>query len=199
MQMKQSLIVAGLLAGAGLPGWCDPQKGIAARAPTARPAPLAARPGGIPKAAPPGRGPRLTDPSSPATWLYRATPEQREQAIEKLRPAQQQRIRQNLEWFDGLSKEDQAIVISRTERFSALPPEKRFAFRAQMQALNRLPQPRRQAVRSALVRLQRLADERRAAILESAEFRSRFSADEQKMIADLSEVMLPGEMRPPEK
>jgi len=158
------------------------------------------RPEGTPPKATPkagaNRGPRLTNPGSPAARLYRATPDQRARAIEKLPQLQQERIQRNLEWFDSLPKEDQEIVIRRTERYSALSPEKRRAFLLQLQSLNRMPPLRRQAIRAALLRLQRLSDERRAAILESPDFRSRFDAEEQKIISDLSEVMVPAATLP---
>ncbi len=184
--MKTALVLATLLIPFAAFAAAE-QKGTAAKTPGVRPRAL-----GTPKAGA-ARGPRLNDPGSPAAWLYRATPEQRDRAIEKLRPLQQERIRRNLAWFDSLPKEDQEIVIKRTERFSALSPEKRRAFALQLQTLNRMAAPRRQAIGAALRRLQRMPDERRAAILASPEFRERFSADEQKIILDLSEVMIPSE------
>ncbi len=185
--MKTALILATMLIPFAAFAAAE-QKGTAAKTPPVRPRALA----GTPKAGA-ARGPRLNDPGSPAAWLYRATPEQRDRAIEKLRPLQRERIRRNLAWFDSLPKEDQEIVIKRTERFSALLPEKRRAFALQLQTLNRMAPPRRQAIGAALRRLQRMPDERRAAILASREFQERFSPDEQKIILDLSEVMLPGE------
>jgi hypothetical protein len=82
-------------------------------------------------------------------------------------------------------------MLRRTERLDALPPEKRRAFQQQMQNLQRLPIDRRQAVAGALRRLQVMPEEQRIQVLNSEQFKSRFSAEEQKMIADLSEVMLP--------
>jgi len=61
----------------------------------------------------------------------------------------------------------------------------------QMQAVNQLPPERRQMVVGALRRLQSMSDQQRANVLNSQQFRNRFSPGEQKMIGDLSEVMLP--------
>ena len=143
----------------------------------------------VPKA----NGPRLTNPASPAARLFQATPEQRERALEKLPPAQQEQIRKNLAWFDQLPKEQQAVVLRRTERFAALTPEARRDFVQQMQALNKLPPERNRAVRQALIRLQGMPQEQRTALLGNAQFQSRFSPEEQRIIANLSEVMLPRE------
>jgi hypothetical protein len=170
------------------------QKSPAPKGPALRPGPLARKM--PPPKGPDPKGPRFANPASAAARLYLATPEQRERALEWLRPEQQESARRNLAWFDGLAKEDQGIVIKRTERFAALAPEKKRAFVLQLQALNRIPQLRKRAITAALVRLQMMPDERRAAILASEEFRSRFSPEEQRMIGDLSEVMLPGTIQP---
>ncbi|SPE37756.1 conserved exported hypothetical protein [Candidatus Sulfopaludibacter sp. SbA6] len=136
-------------------------------------------------------GPRITNPGSPAARLYRMSPEERERALEQLPPARQQAIRNQLQYFDSLPKDQQQVMLSRTERFAALPPEKKRAFMQQMQAVNQLPPERRQMVVGALRRLQSMSDQQRANVLNSQQFRNRFSPGEQKMIGDLSEVMLP--------
>src|SRR5690242_18761710 len=50
---------------------------------------------------------RLANPANPVARLYRASPEERERALEKLPPAQQERFRRNLQWFDSLPKRQQ--------------------------------------------------------------------------------------------
>lgn len=184
--MRRALQIAGLLWLSLAVGLCDQNK--AAKAAGPRPGPNALKGGGAPRKA---LGPRLTNPSSPAARLFQATPEERERAIEKFPPARQAAIRKNLEWFDRLPRAQQELVLKRSERLAELPPEKQRAFRQQMQALNRLPVERRQAVGQALRRLQVMPDGERAKVLAGEEFKNRFSADEQKIIMDLSEVMLP--------
>ena len=155
-----------------------------------RPAQALPRERGVPKA-PRAMGPRITNPRSPVTRLYRASPEERERALEKLPPAMQERFRRNLSWFDGLPRQQQDIVVRQTERFAALPPEKRREFQLQLRALNQMPPERRRPVVQTLRRLQMMPDAERAAVLGSEQFKSRFSPEEQKIILDLSEVMLP--------
>ena len=70
-------------------------------------------------------GPRLTNPGNPASRLYRASPEERDRALEKLPLRQQERIRKNLAWYDALAKPDQAIVLKRAERYESMSPEAR--------------------------------------------------------------------------
>jgi hypothetical protein len=167
------------------------QNGARPKGPAMKPGPMTRR---VPPPPPKGlepKGPRFSNPASAAARLYLATPEQRERALERLRPEQQESARRNLAWFDGLAKEDQAIVIRRTERFAAMPPAKKRVFILHMQVLNRMPPPRKKMITAALVRLQTMPDEQRAEALASVEFRSRFSPDEHKIIEDLSEVMPP--------
>ena len=144
---------------------------------------------GIPKAG--QKGPRITNPASPAARLYRATPEQRERVLEKMRPNQQEQMRRELAWFDSLPKDQQDQVIRRSERLAALPVEKQQDVLRQMRALNQLAPERTRAVRQALLRLQNLPDEERADILSRERFRSQFSAEELQIIADLAAVMPP--------
>ena len=189
--MTRAIAAGGLLLAAAGLGLCE-QKGGSKPAPPPRPpasGPSAPKGGG--GAGGRNLGPRLTNPASPAARLFLATPEERERAIEKFPPAQQEAIRKNLQYFDSLPKEQQQIMIRRTEKLAELPPEKRRAFMQQMQALNHLPPGRGLAVRGALRRLQMMTDEQRSRVLESDQFKSRFSPEEQKIIADLSEVMLP--------
>jgi hypothetical protein len=158
------------------------------------PRPPAVRPN-APKGAPPragqnAMGPPITNPGNPVSRLYRASPEARDRALEKLPPRQQEQIRKNLEWFDKLPKADQAEILRRTERFEALSPEKRKAFMQQWQALGKLAPDRRGAIGAALRQLQRMSEPQRTNVINSEEFRSRFSPEEQRIIADLSEVML---------
>lgn len=177
-----------LLAVSGL-ALCE-QKGTPRAARPAQRRPVAPRERNLPKGLR-AMGPRLTNPQSPVSRLYRASPEERERALEKLPPAMQERFRQNLNWFDSLPKPRQEIVVRRAERFAALTPEKRREFMLQLRALNQLTPERRRPVVQALRRLQMMPDADRTAILDSEQFKGRFSPEEQKMIMDLSEVMLP--------
>jgi hypothetical protein len=183
--MPRFFQISGVVLLAAVAGICD-QK--AAKTPPKEAPPRSApkNGGSAPKA-----GPRLLPPGSPAARLFRATPEDRERAIEKLPQAAQDRVRNQLKYFDSLPKDQQEIMIRRTERLDALTPEKRRAFQQQMQNMNRLPPDRQQAVRGALRRLQVMPEEQRMRVLNSEQFKGRFSPEEQKMIADLSEVMLP--------
>jgi hypothetical protein len=142
-------------------------------------------------AGPPAAAGRLINPESVAARLMLATPEQRQRALERFPAARREQIQKQLAWFDSLPKTQQELQIRRLERFAALPPDKQVIVRRQMEVFNQLPPARKQAIRRALLLLQSLPDAERTARMNSRAFRSRFSPEEQRIIADLSEAWLP--------
>jgi plasmid maintenance system killer protein len=194
--MKFALQIGGLVLASAAAGFAADQKN-AAKDPAPRPAnirpvvprPPAAKNGGMPKQ--PKMGPPLSNPASPAAQLFRANQDERERALEKVPAKLQEQIRKQLAAFDALPKEQQEIRIHQAERWTALSPERKVEIRQQMQVWQKLPPERRGAINVALRRLQVMPEADRQRILTSPDFKTRFSADEQKLIADLSEVFLP--------
>jgi Protein of unknown function (DUF3106) len=182
------LLVCGALFGAD-------QKPSAKNPPPPREAVRPANPrnGGIANKAPGGRqmGAPIINPANPVARLYKASPEQRERALEKLPSNMQEQFRNQLKRFDSLTPAQQQLQIKWVERYSALPREQQTAFKQQLQNLQKLPPERNKPIRAALRRLESMPDAQRRKLLDSDEFKSRFSADELKMISDLSVVMLP--------
>jgi len=154
----------------------------------AQPARNAAGPANTTKA--PNPPPRLVNPESVAAMLMRASPEQRERALQRFPPERQAQIRKQLAWFDSLPKAQQEIQLRRLERFASLPPDKQLLVRQQMQALNRLPPARSRAVRAALALLQSLPPAQRAVRMNRPAFRQRFSPEELQIITDLADAWL---------
>src|SRR5689334_15607031 len=108
--MKRLIHIAAITAVAVTHGFCEDRGGSPKQAQA-----QAMRPGGAPKKAGgglkkdglPKPGVRITNPANPVERLYRMTPEQRDRALEKLPPQQQERMRAQLKWFDGLGPEQQ--------------------------------------------------------------------------------------------
>lgn len=151
-------------------------------------------PGRIPAATAPRApklGPPLSNPGSPVARLYRATPEERDRALEKLPAKMQEQFRTQLEHFDAMPKAQQEILIKRAERFAALTPGQRAIFIQQMEALRKLPEDRRREIGLALRRLQPLSQEDRQKFFETDDFKGKISPEEQKIITGLAEVMTP--------
>ncbi len=185
--MIRTVQAIGLLALAAVGGICADQEKPAKPLPPPKAQPKAAAPkGGTPK-----MGPRLIPPGSQAARLYLLSPAERERALEKLPPAQEQRILGQLKYFDGLPKDQQQMMLKGVERFAALSPQARREFQQTLQAVNQLPPDRSLMVRQALRRLQLMSVADRVVRLNSPAFKNRFTPDELHMIDKLSEVIIP--------
>jgi hypothetical protein len=134
--------------------------------------------------------PRLVNPESVAALLMRATPDQRERALQRFPPERQAQLRKQLAWFDGLPKAQQEIQLERLERFASLPPDKQLLVRQQMQHLNQMPPARSRLIRQALALLQSLPPDERAVRMNRPAFRQRFSPEELQIIVDLADAWL---------
>jgi hypothetical protein len=165
---------------AAAPAWCAEQ-----RAQGARNAP--ARPRSAPFARPAAGGPaRLNNPGNPLQRLLQMTPEERDRAIQRLRPPQRERARQMLERFDRMPPLQRERLMWQLSAFAALPRETQDLLRRQIFAYNHLPEDRVQALGPELRRLARMRDEDRGARLASGEFKEQFSPAEQQLLADLA-------------
>ena len=148
----------------------------------------------VPKAGNPRQpkmGPPLSNPGSPAARLYRATPEERERALEKLPPRMQAQLREQLQRFDAMPKPQQDILIRRAERFASLTLEQKANFASQMVALRKVPEERRRTIVLALRRLQPLSEDERQKLLNGENFQALFTPEEQKIVVGLAAVMIP--------
>jgi hypothetical protein len=183
-----------LLAGAAL---CAAEQNSKSPAASPPPRPPAAQPGNPPKNAgapkPPQvkPGPPLSNPANPVTRLYRMTPEQRDGALEKLPQPMQEQFRKALDRFDHMSPEDQKAELKRVERYVALPRDRQEAFRQALQAFGKMDPEHRRPLATALRQLETMPDAQRRRLINSEEFRSQFTAEELKILSDLSQVMLP--------
>lgn len=152
--------------------------------PPAKPATPKAMPkAGLPKAA--GGPPRL-NPLNQFERLIAMPPEKRDQVLERLPPAQQERLRQRLDQFDRLPPQQKALRLELANRYFALPPERQAAFAQQVQAFHSLDRDRHQAVQKELRTLWQLPESERQSRLNSEDSKARFSPAELQMLNDLS-------------
>ena len=199
--MTRALPFAGLLLAGGMVFASD-QKPPAKNPPPPAAKAEVVRPGNPPRNAVgpnganrmPGNRPAptpLINPGNLVTRLYKASPEERERALEKLPPNMQEQFRNQLRRFDSLTPAQQQMQLKWVERYSALPKAQQDAFKLQWQALGKMTPEERRPIAAALRRLEGMPDEQRRKLLDSEEFKSRFTAEELKMISDISVVMLP--------
>ena len=150
----------------------------------AKPAPKAQpnNAGGVPK----GR-PSLPNPDNPIDRLLRMSPEQRERAIEKFPPKQQDNFRKRFENFDKQTEAQKQRQLQHLDEFWTLPPDKQKLVRDQMNAFKALPEDRLAVVKQAYVMLSRMTPEERNERLAKPQFRSRFSSAELQILSVLPE------------
>jgi len=192
--MKRAFQIGGLLWLWAAVAFAADQRGGAPKAPPPRAAaparPKAENGGGAQKGGA-QTALRLANPGNLAARLYQATPEQRERVIEKLPPARQEQARRQLQWFDSLSKEQQARVLQSAARLAGLPPERQREIAQSRLLFLQLPQDRRLAIRGVLNRLQNMTPAQRNQVLNGNPFKTRFSPEEQKIIQDFSDIVMP--------
>ena len=131
-------------------------------------------------------GPHLNNPANQFERLIAMPPDKREQVLERLPPAQQERIRARLDQFDKLPPQQKALRLEMLNRYYALPPERQQAYSQQVQAFNSLGPERRTAITQELRTLWRLPEGERQARLSSEDYKSRFSPSELQMLHEIS-------------
>ncbi|MGA2713707.1 MAG: DUF3106 domain-containing protein [Bryobacteraceae bacterium] len=121
--------------------------------------------------------------------LSRMTPEEREQALAAFPPARRAQIEQRIRNFQKLPPAAQMRTLDRLERLNSLPPKRQNEVRRSMRDLQQLPPERKAAIQQEMRRLTAMPNERRQIRMNSEEFHSRYSPEEQQMIGNLSEIL----------
>ncbi len=119
----------------------------------------------------------------------RMTPEERQRALEKLPPERRERIEQQLKRYQSLSPEERQRLRARMEAWDRLPPEERDQRRELFRRFSSLPDDRRPVVRREFNYLRNLPEADRQARIASEAFRSRYSADEQRLLREITEKL----------
>ena len=121
--------------------------------------------------------------------LSRMTPEEREQALAAFPPARRAQIEQRIRNFEKLPPAAQMRTLDRLERLNSLPPRRQNEVRQSMKELQQLPPERKAAVQQEMRRLTPMPNEQRQIRMNSEEFRSRYSPEEQRTIGNLAEIL----------
>ncbi|MBV8732470.1 MAG: DUF3106 domain-containing protein [Acidobacteriia bacterium] len=138
----------------------------------------------------PKPAPNLRDPGANiAQRLLAMTPEQRERALEKFPPEQQEKIREQLQRLDGYPAQQKQRMIKEYKMMASLPVDIQLAVRRQIQAFNRLPEERKLIVGKEMQRLRQMAEADREARIASDDFKTKFNRTEQQMLADVSQYL----------
>lgn len=125
--------------------------------------------------------------------LSSMTPQQREQALSRLPPAQRAEIEQRIQNFQKLPPAAQQRTLQRLAQLNSLPAREQAQVRRSMQQFNALPQERKMAIDKDLEQIAKMPESERQAYMKSEDFRHRYSPDEQKMVGHLARILPPGQ------
>lgn len=121
------------------------------------------------------------------------TPEERKQVLDELPEARRRRVEEGLRRYENLTPEQRERIHHNLESFQSLPPEKQSAARRLFRQMNEMPAGRRQAMRGEIAHLRRLNEDERNTRVHSQAFRNRYTAEEQKILEELSTILPPEE------
>ncbi|MCU1275819.1 MAG: hypothetical protein JWO48_3250 [Bryobacterales bacterium] len=151
-----------------------------------RPTPLA-KPS--PKAPAASGALRKKNERTPVDRFNRMSPEQRQQALEKLPPERRKKIEDQLNQYNSLTPEQRRQLRSRYQAFNQFPPEKQNQARRLFRQFGELPPARQGPIRQEFENLRTMPDAERRARMNSDEFRNKYDSHEQKFLSDLSGLL----------
>jgi hypothetical protein len=191
--MNRALQICSVLLLGALSGFCDekakPKPAPPPRAAQPRPGPQGQA---IARGASKNNAPRMANPgNNPALRFLRMTPEQQQRLLERATPQQQEQLRRSLENFQRLPPAERNRVLQMYQSFSTLPPETQRLVTRQIAAFNHLPEDRILPVRRELIRVLRMNPTERLARMNSDDFKTNYSPQEQQIVSDLSQNLPP--------
>lgn len=132
-------------------------------------------------------------------WLrkYKDVPPQQQQKalnsdpqFRRLPPERQDRLRDRLQRFSTLPPQQQTRILHRMETWEHLTPDQKQEARGLFREMRSLPPDRRQRVESAIRELRGMPPAQRQQMLESPQFRTRFSPEEQQVLEGITKLPL---------
>jgi hypothetical protein len=179
MRSRSIVALAGLLLCLGLAPWSFAQ----------------GRRGGMNQ--PPARSPGARQEKSPKAAktpideFQTMSPQDRQKALDRMPPAQRQKLEERLQKFNQLPPEQQRTLKGMYNRLHELPLGRQDAVRKSVNRFSEQPPERRDAIRHELKSIGELPQQDRTARMASPEFRSKFNHKEQDIIRDMSELLPP--------
>jgi len=153
------------------------------------PAPLWAQRRGGTARTPPHASRSDTDERTPIEEFETMSPEAQQKALNRLSPAQREKLQERLKRFNSLPPQQQQALKTLYNRLHQLPPERQDAVRKAIRKLSEQPAERQQAMRQELRDMTALTPTERHAHLASRDFRARFNKKEQDILRDMSPLL----------
>jgi len=141
------------------------------------------------------RAPRAGDPGgkrgpqTPIDEFETMSPEQRQKALNRLPPAQRDKLQKRLQKFNALPSEQQQSLKNLYNRLHQLPPERQESVREAVSRFSEQSPQRQQAMREELQNMTNLSGEERQGRMDRSEFRKRFNRKEQGIVRDMAPLL----------
>jgi len=153
------------------------------------------------KKGPAMRGPRIVRPApkrapNQLDRIRKMSPDERRRLMEDLPRDRKKAIEEGLDRYDQMSPEERRKLGQQYEMFQQLPQERREQIRRLYRRFNDLEEERRPMVREEFQSLQTMTPEDRGSRINSDEFRNKYTAAEQQLLADLSKALGEASPRP---
>ena len=116
------------------------------------------------------------------------SPEEREKWLSTLPPERRQNIERQINAIQKLPQTLQNRRLRQAEMLQSLPPMRQNQVRRSLNQFTQLPEDRKVLINRELQKMSPLSDEDRRAYMNTEEFRNRYSANEQQMMGNLSEI-----------
>ena len=120
--------------------------------------------------------------------LIKMSPEQRDKALQNLEPQRRLNIERRINEIQKLPAGTLNLNLQRLERLNHLPQPRQGQVRRSINQFSALPEDRKAQMSRELQRIAALPDEDRRAYMNTEEFRNRYSANEQQIMSNLSEI-----------
>lgn len=117
-------------------------------------------------------------------------PEDRQRVLKRLPEDRREELEKNRERYNKLSDEQKKRLERQYGNFAQMPREQQESVRMSFRQMSQLPVERRQALQRELRRLRMMDPGERKARIQSGEYKSAYSPEEQKILEQLN-VLVP--------
>ena len=129
-------------------------------------------------------------PQTPIDEFETMSPEQRQNALNRLPPEQREKLQERLQKFNELPAEQQQALKNLYNRLHQLPPDRQEAVRNAVSRFSEQSSQRQQAMREELQNMVNLSEQERQQRLASSEFRNKFNRKDQGIVRDMAPLLV---------
>lgn len=113
------------------------------------------------------------------------TPVERQKVLDRLPVDRRKRLEEKFQMYSSLSPVEQQKLRQEYSRFRLMPPARQEVLRKLYKEFEQLPPVRRDQLRTEMQRLGKMSARDRRTRLASADFRTKYTLSEQRLIQDL--------------